>query len=120
MQPQVQALVDNWVEAFNAGRADDLAALYAPDARIVPPGRPALKGPDGMRGYFSDVRAQGFRDYTVEIDDAFMNGEFLIASGRWGLTGPGVERARPRYEGNWLNLLNRDAGAWRIVVHMWN
>lgn len=120
MQPQVQTLVDRWVEAFNTGRTDDLAAFYVADARIIPPGRTVVKGADGMRSYFSDIRAQGFRDYTVDINDTFVKDEFLIASGRWGLIGPGSDGAWHRYEGNWLNVLNPGAETWRIVIHMWN
>lgn len=120
MDRQVHALVEGWTEAFNAGRIDDLLALYAPDARVVPPGRTVLKGRESARGYFWDIRAQGFRDYAVAIDEIHAKGEAQIASGRWALSGPGGDGARHRYEGNWLNVLARTGETWCIAVHMWN
>lgn len=120
MQPQVQALVNAWTEAFNAGRTDDLAEFYAPDARLVPPGRPALTGSDALRDFFADIRAQGFRDYEVEIEDVFAKNGSSIASGRWSMSGPGPDGASHRYEGNWLLVLDATSAAGPIIVHMWN
>lgn len=120
MQPQVRSFVDGWIDAFNAGRADDLVALYAPDARVVPPGRPAMKGHEELRVYYAEIHARGFKDYAVDIDDIVTRDGFLFASGLWGLTGPGSGGARQRFGGNWLNVLHRGTGTWRIVTHMWN
>lgn len=117
---QVQALVDGLAGAFNAGRTGDLPGFYTPDARVVPPGRPAVTGADGISGFFSDIRAQGFRDYAVEVGDTLAKDGVVVASGRWRLTGPGHDGARHAYEGNWLTLLDRSTGAWRILAQMWN
>ena len=118
--PQVQALADALAGAFNAGRTGDLSAFYTPDARVVPPGRLAVTGADGICGFFSDIRAQDFRDYAVEINDAFAKDTVQIATGRWRLTGPGDDGARHAYEGNWLTVLDRSTGTWRILAQMWN
>lgn len=120
MQPQIQALVDRWTAAFNAGRTDELASFYAPDARLVPPGRPVLKGVEALRGFFRDIRGQGFRDYQVAIDDTFAKGESTVASGRWTVTGPGPDGASHRYDGNWLIVLQGNGAPDQFLVHMWN
>ncbi|MER2249790.1 nuclear transport factor 2 family protein [Methylorubrum podarium] len=120
MPPDIRALAEGITRAFNAGRTGDLAAFYAPEARVVPPGRPAVIGPDGICGFFSDIRAQGFRDYAVEVGDAFARDGVWIASGRWRLTGPGPEGPHQTFEGNWLNVLEPGGSGWRILVHMWN
>ncbi|BAU89925.1 nuclear transport factor 2 [Methylorubrum populi] len=120
MHSEIQALADGFAQVFNAGRTGDLAVLYAPEARIVPPGRPAVAGSDQICGFFSDIRAQGFRDYAVEVGDVFARDGVVVASGRWRLTGPGPDGPHHAYEGNWLNLLDREPGGWRILVHMWN
>jgi ketosteroid isomerase-like protein len=120
MKPDVQALVDDWAGMFNSGQVEDLERFYAPDARIVPPGRPVLKGADEISGFFADIRSQGFRDYAVDISDTFEKDGALMASGRWSLTGPASGGVRQRYEGNWLNVLDQTPAGWRIVIHMWN
>jgi ketosteroid isomerase-like protein len=119
MKSQVQALVDAWSAAFNAGRVDDLVGFYAETARLVPPGRPVLVGAPALRGYFAEIRAQGFRDYRVAIEDTLAAAGAVVATGRWALTGPGPDGAEHRYEGNWL--IGLDAAApGRILVQMWN
>ena len=119
MQQEAQALVDEWAQTFNTGRAADLARFYAPDARIVPPGRSTLVGAEAICAYFADIRAQGFHDYAVDLGDVFAKDASLVASGRWALRGP--DGGRPQlYQGNWLNVFAQGRMGWRIAVHMWN
>lgn len=120
MREKVQAVVDKWVESFNDGRVDELGGYYTSDARIIPPGRPTLKGLGEITEFFSDIRAQGFRDYAVDIIDVFDKDGVTIASGRWGLTGPASAGARQRYEGNWLNVVDDPPSGLKIALHMWN
>jgi ketosteroid isomerase-like protein len=117
MQREAQALVDEWAQTFNTGRVTDLARFYAPDARIVPPGRSTLVGAEAICTFFADIRAQGFRDYAVEVGDVFAKDASLVVSGRWALRGPdggGLQL----YKGNWMNLLAH--GGTGRLIHMWN
>lgn len=118
MQREAQALVDGWTRTFNTGRSSDLARFYTQDARIVPPGRSTVVGVEAICGFFADIRAQGFRDYTVEIADVFVKDASLVASGRWTLRGPGD--GLQLYKGNWMNLLAQGGTGRLIAVHMWN
>lgn len=118
-QQEVRLLVDEWTRIFNTGRLSDLAKFYAPDARIIPPGRTALVSGQEITGFFIDIRAQGFRDYAADIGDVFAKEGCLVASGRWTLRG--TDGGRPQlYRGNWLNVLSHSPTGWLIAVHMWN
>jgi ketosteroid isomerase-like protein len=117
MQQEAQAFVDEWAQTFNTGRAADLVRFYAPDARIVPPGRSTLVGAEAICAYFADIRAQGFRDYVVDLGDVFAKDSSVVASGRWALRqGAGQQL----YQGNWLNVFAHGRTGWLIAVHMWN
>jgi ketosteroid isomerase-like protein len=119
MQQEAQAFVDEWAQTFNTGRAADLVRFYAPDARVVPPGRPTLVGAEAICAYFADIRAQGFHDYTVDLGDVFAKDASLVASGRWALRR--AEGVGPQlYQGNWLNVFAHERTGWLIAVHMWN
>jgi ketosteroid isomerase-like protein len=120
MQGEAKTLVAEWTQAFNTGRVADLASFYAPDARVVPPGRSPLVGVEAIRGFFIDIRAQGFRDYAVELGDVYEKEKSLIVSGRWTLRGPNGGGASHLYEGNWLNVLVPGHAGRLIAVHMWN
>lgn len=52
-QIAIQAQVDRLMAAFAAGQADSLAALYAPNAVVMPPGMPAVSGRDSIREWFA-------------------------------------------------------------------
>jgi ketosteroid isomerase-like protein len=119
MRREAQAFIDEWARTFNSGRVADLARFYAPDAWILPPGRSTLVGADAICAYFTDVRAQGFRDYAVDLGDVVTQDASLVASGRWALQGPGGSGPQ-LYKGNWLNVLGHGPVGWRIAVHMWN
>jgi ketosteroid isomerase-like protein len=119
MQQEAQAFVDEWAQTYNTGRATDLVRFYAPDARIVPPGRSTVVGAEAIRAYFADIHAQGFRDYVVDLSDVFAKDASLVASGRWALRraeGNGSQL----YQGNWLNVFAHGRTGWLIAVHMWN
>lgn len=120
MQLEAQELVDEWAQTFNAGRVADLARFYAPDARIVPPGRSTFLGAEMISAFFADIRAQGFRDYSVEVGDVFAKDTSLVVSGRWTLQGPNGSGGLQLYRGNWMNLLAHGGAGRLIAVHMWN
>ncbi len=44
----------------------------------------------------------------------------LIVSGRWEMAGPAEGGAKKKFEGNWVNVLEKRDGAWRTVLHTWN
>ena len=119
MKMNIQTLANGWSTAFNSGRINDLVAYYAADAHIFPPGRPILTGEAALRIYFNGVRAQGFRDYRVRIDDLLTENGLTVATGRWEITGPGQDGFARRYEGNWLIGLPGHAPS-KIALQMWN
>src|SRR5437870_516738 len=43
-EAHIRGINDAWVKAYNAANADGLAALYADDAVLSPPGVPAARG----------------------------------------------------------------------------
>jgi len=119
MKTNIQTLANGWSTAFNSGRIDDLVAYYAADAHVFPPGRPILTGVTALRIYFNGVRAQGFQDYRVRIDDILDESGLTVATGRWEITGPGQDGFARRYDGNWLIGLPKQASG-KIALQMWN
>lgn len=119
MKSDVQILANAWSAAFNMGRIDDLVGYYADGAWIFPPGRPVLTGETALRIYFNGIRAQGFRDYRVRIDDLLTENGMTVATGRWEIAGPGPDGFERRFDGNWLIGLPGGAKG-RIAVQMWN
>ena len=41
-------------------------------------------------------------------------------AGKWQLSGPGEGGAKAQFGGNWVNVLEKTADGWRVLLHTWN
>lgn len=116
----VQAAAERWDATFNSGDAARLAGFYAPDARVIPAGGAAVFGAEAIGKFFADLIANGFRAHKITIEHVEEKGPVAIASGKWQLSGPGEGGTTAQYGGNWVNVLERTANGWRVLLHTWN
>lgn len=117
----VRAAAARWDAAFNGGDAAALTGFYAADARLVPPGSAPIEGAEAIGKLLGDLIASGFRDHRVSVDKVVEKGPVMIATGTWQLLVPAHgDTPAQRNGGNWVNVLERTAGGWRIVLHTWN
>jgi len=118
---QVQASAARWDETFNKGDAAGVAKLYAKDARLLPAGSPLVSGDDGIQKFWSATIDKGIGQHKLTVQEAEAKGDMAYAHGRWQATGPGPGgEAKKQFEGNWVNVLVREDGEWRPVIHSWN
>ena len=54
----IQSLNDKFAQAFNAGDAAAVAALYTDDAVILPPGAEMMKGKNAIRAFWKGAAEQ--------------------------------------------------------------
>lgn len=120
MIDEIQAFVDQWCDVFNRGDVAGLAGFYDLNARVIPPAGPILTEPAAIFRYFSDIKTQGFGGFSFVTHDLLEKERVYIVTGRWALVGPGAQGFPHRYQGNWINVLDRKERSWRIVVQMWN
>jgi len=65
-----------WAEILSAGRIDDLLALYAPDAILVPTLSDAIRDrEDGRRRYFENFLADGTPRCTIDHESPRISGK---------------------------------------------
>lgn len=114
-----QAAADRWDKSYNSGDMDGLKGLYVADAMVIPKGA-AVSGADGIKTFFAGLKAKGFDDHKVKVQSAQMKGDVLVVTGRWQMTGPGEGGAKKPFEGNWVNLMERQGDGWRTILHTWN
>jgi len=103
-----------WMELFNGKDADGLAAMYAEDAVMLPPNKPAIFGRDAIRAGFRE--SFGALDLKADIEalEAVVEGDLAYVAGRYRMwTGDGVLVDRGKYleiwraiDGKWL--IHRD------------
>ncbi len=117
----VRAVNQSWFKAYNAGNAGAVAALYADDAVLCPPGAPAARGGAAIRAELvkeiADTAAGGVslkQGTTIEIgisgDLAWESNSFTVVD----KSGATVDT------GKYLTVYGRKNGKWQIVRDIWN
>lgn len=117
----IRASTQDWAAAYNSGDADALAAHYAEDAVLQPPGAPSATGRAAIGEYLAGdsaaTRAAGLTfsiaaDSTVQVsgDLAFEAGTFSAndASGAAAATG------------KFIGVFAKKDGKWLLIRDTWN
>lgn len=74
MEPR--QLVERWVEAFNRGDADEMAAFYAEDAVNHQVVRDPVRGREAIRAMFAREFAQA--EMICQVENLFQDGDWAI------------------------------------------
>ena len=121
---KVRAVNDAYVAAWLRNDPAAIRAVFWPDAVLIPQGRAAIRGMDAIdRFWFSaagpKTTVTGFAITTDEVAGsdsmALVRGTFVLDF-EWEEEGRKVSR---RNRGNYLNVLSRRSGEWRISHRMW-
>lgn len=116
-----QSLVGAWDDAFNAGDAAAIGAMYAEDARLSPGDGRVLEGRAAVQELFQGFIDYGVSNHAIEIVDARADGDVLYAIGRWSADGPEQDGTVPKFGGVLSNVFHKDGdGNWQSQVHVWN
>ena len=118
LQSDAQSAATKWDEAYNSGDMDALSKLYTTDAIVVTKGM--SQSGDGIQKFFSGLKSKGWDDHKTTVKTALPKDNLLIVSGRWEMTGPAEGGTKKKFEGNWVNVLEKRDGGWRTVLHTWN
>ena len=111
----------DWALACNTKQLDDLVELYIPDATVLRPNVPAVRGAAAIREFFFGLLDAGMSEVEMEPQRAELFGDYGYEAGRCKSLVPGTGGKRREERGKYLVLLNRQAnGEWRIVADSWS
>jgi uncharacterized protein (TIGR02246 family) len=119
----IRATDSAFASAAEAGDAAGLAGKYLPDAHLMPPNVPAIRGREAVQKFWG-----GFTDayqlrMNVTADEIEGRGDLAYARGRYTLdaTPKGKGSAPLHDEGKYLEILRRQPdGTWRLAVDMYS
>lgn len=114
-----QTAAETWDMTYNNGDMDALGKLYTSDAQVIPKGA-AISGQENITKFFAGLKSKGFTDHKINLQSATEKDKILILSGRWEMNGPGEGGAKKKFEGNWINVMERQGDGWRTILHTWN
>ena len=107
----IKRLRETWVQEFNAGHADKVAALYADEA-VLMRRNGSVHNRDSIQAELQRSITAEAHNYTVESLHAESNGNLGYDSGIYNQDFPGHVA-----EGNYLMVIKRINGEWKIVAH---
>jgi uncharacterized protein (TIGR02246 family) len=117
LRDAIQAREKEWSEAFRAGNAAGVAALYTEDAVQVQASGDGYRGRDAitkaMQAQFDTLAVTAREDITEEV---FPAGDYVVEIGRYSYQGTSKAGNKPRSAaGRYMVLWRKDAdGVWRL------
>src|SRR5262245_5470911 len=108
---------DDFTAAFNAGDAAKVAAIYAPDAVVMPTHQPLITGRDGVENYNKTFFDMFMAKITVSPLETKVFGDRALDRGTYTIELTPKAGGNPiKDEGKYLILLQRQAdGSWKVT-----
>jgi ketosteroid isomerase-like protein len=117
----LRKVTQDWALACNTKQLDDLVELYVPDATVLRPNVPPVRGAAAIREFFFGVLDAGMSEVELEPLRAELFGDFGYEAGRCKSLVPGTTGKRREERGKYLVVLSRQAnGEWRILADTWS
>lgn len=120
---EVEQLFRQFIAAFNAGDLATLRSSYTEDALVIPPGQPAVQGPEAIIGQLWGPMFEAFAvDADLPAEEIQLGDGFGFVRGTYRMRldprGGGESVAE---EGRYIDVVQTDAdGAWKIARAIWN
>jgi uncharacterized protein (TIGR02246 family) len=111
----IEATVDRYVAASNAGDAEALTELYAADAVLLPPDHEPIHGKDAIGEFWEQGTDAGLELSTLRLE---VDGNVAYLVGRYRL--PATEQEEADSGQVVLCLKRQTDGAWKLTADIWN
>jgi uncharacterized protein (TIGR02246 family) len=115
----VRKMTQDWVQACNTKHLDDLVEIYHPDAIVLRPNVPPVRGTAAIREFFFSVLDAGLGEVELEPIRVELAGEIAYEAGRCKMLVPHMGKRREE-RGKYLITLARQAGEWKIIADCWS
>lgn len=114
----VQKLSDRWAAAFNAGNAGAVAAMYADDAYVLPPGGPMVKGRGAIEAFWTQTARQVGDVKLVTVDVQRLGRRSAREIGTVTLE----TKAQPPQQvvGKYVVVWRKVGSRWLLATDIWN
>jgi uncharacterized protein (TIGR02246 family) len=114
-EEQIRKASKTWEVAFNAADGEGLAALYRPDAMLLPPNQGFVEGRDAIGEFWAPFTAE--IDGKLDIREIVVRGDLGYVIGTYELVdaeGSFVDR------GKYIEVWRQVDGEWALHRDIWN
>jgi uncharacterized protein (TIGR02246 family) len=116
----IRAQSTSWEKAYNGGDAKAVAALYAEDALLLPPGVPGASGRPAILAFFTkDIAASKAAGAVFALNpnsDVGVSGDMGWESGTYKVNVKGAVVETGKY----LSVSRKKDGKWLYLRDTWN
>ena len=117
----VKSGTDGWLEAYNAGDAEKIVAMYATDAVVMPPNAPVCIGHDALRAYLTSDMAGSKAAGIVLVNGPSTGGVSGNLGWHQGVYTVKSATGETVGSGSYMEVWRKGAdGKWLIVRDIWN
>jgi ketosteroid isomerase-like protein len=111
-----ETAVREWEAARNARDADAMAAAYAEDAKVLPPGAPIVEGRAAIRTFFRNLFESRPEPADFDEREIVVLGKYTWRQGIYS-----VAQADGTVEyGKFIQLWKLENGDWKLYRSMWS
>jgi uncharacterized protein (TIGR02246 family) len=114
----IESLNDKWVAAFDKGDAAALAAMYSPDAYVLPAGAPMARGRDAIRGFWSKATQQLGDAKLTTLDVQPLGPTAAREIGTFSFRTKAA--TRQDVVGKYVVVWRKLRGHWQLATDIWN
>jgi ketosteroid isomerase-like protein len=109
-----------WLDAYNAGDADKIVAMYANDAVVMPPNAPVCTGRDELRAYITSDMAASKAAGIVLVNGPSTTGATGDLGWHQGIYTVKAASGETIGSGSYMEVWRKIDGTWVIVRDIWN
>src|SRR5262245_35465959 len=113
-QDKIKTVTKQLTEAFNAKDAKKAAALYTPEASVMPPNKTLSRGRDFVEQYYMARFAEGAGDLTLTPGEVKGSGNLAVAIGDYRLTLAPAQGPQRRDRGKFVWIFREQGNVWMI------
>ncbi len=124
-QDKVRSAVERanraFIAAYAAHDSARVAALYARDASVFPPGAARADGRVAVRKVWQGAMDAGVTNVSVRTVEVKASGNFAYESGEYALDAPGKDGKLAHSVGKYVVVWKRNqGGTWQLYRDIWN
>jgi len=120
-QHDVSAAYATFDATFNKGDPRAVAALYLPNAKVLPPTHEVASGPAAIERFFAGFYANGVTGHKLEVIDAGGDDKVVYGTANWSAKGKDKDGKPANFTGIATHVFERQAdGSLRLRLHTFN
>ena len=113
-QDKIKAVIQQLTEAFNAKDAAKAAALYTPEAVVMPPNKSLSRGRNFVEQYYTSRFGEGATDLALQPNEIKGSGTLAVAMGDYRLTLAPAQGPKRRDRGKFVWIFRELNNVWMI------